>query len=253
MFPFCRKKTLQEAGIFEGMTDWHSHILPGVDDGFKSLEDSLAVLDMYQEAGIREVWLTPHVMEDIPNTTDGLRQRFDELRKAYRGRVILRLAAEYMLDTLFEDRLDRDDLLPIGQEGRHLLVETSCFNPPANLLAILTGIKSRGYYPVLAHPERYVYMGMQDYSLLSDSGVKFQLNLGSLAGMYGSQAAKKAVRLLRNGYYDITGTDLHRPVQLERLTSEHCLDKVSARAVRHMKKTVLEYMFGNSLYEIYDY
>lgn len=253
MFPFCRKRTLQEAGIFEGMTDWHSHILPGVDDGFKSLEDSLAVLDMYQESGIREVWLTPHVMEDIPNTTDGLRQRFDELRKAYRGRVILRLAAEYMLDTLFEDRLDRDDLLPIGQEGRHLLVETSYFNPPANLLAILTGIKSRGYYPVLAHPERYVYMGMQDYSLLSDSGVKFQLNLGSLAGMYGSQAAKKAVRLLRNGYYDITGTDLHRPVQLERLTSEHCLDKVSARAVRHMKKTVLEYMFGNSLYEIYDY
>ena len=225
MFPFCRKRTLQEAGIFEGMTDWHSHILPGVDDGFKSLEDSLAVLDMYQEAGIREVWLTPHVMEDIPNTTDGLRQRFDELRKAYRGRVILRLAAEYMLDTLFEDRLDRDDLLPIGQEGRHLLVETSYFNPPANLLAILTGIKSRGYYPVLAHPERYVYMGMQDYSLLSDSGVKFQLNLGSLAGMYGSQAAKKAVRLLRNGYYDIIGTDLHRSTQLELLLKVPCINK----------------------------
>ncbi len=229
MFPFCRKKTLQEAGIFEGMTDWHSHILPGVDDGFKSLEDSLAVLDMYQEAGIREVWLTPHVMEDIPNTTDGLRQRFDELRKAYRGRVILRLAAEYMLDTLFEDRLDRDDLLPIGQEGRHLLVETSCFNPPANMLAILTGIKSRGYYPVLAHPERYVYMGMQDYSLLSDSGVKFQLNLGSLAGMYGSQAAKKAVRLLRNGYYDITGTDLHRTGQLGHLLDTPCADRITCR------------------------
>lgn len=253
MFPFCRKKTLQEAGILEGMTDWHSHILPGVDDGFKSLEDSLAVLDMYQEAGIREVWLTPHVMEDIPNTTDGLRRRFDELRRAYRGRVILRLAAEYMLDTLFEDRLDRDDLLPIGQEGRHLLVETSYFNPPANLLAILTGIKSRGYYPVLAHPERYVYMGMQDYSLLSDSGVKFQLNLGSLAGMYGSQAAKKAVRLLRNGYYDIIGTDLHRTGQFGRLTSEHCLDKVAVGAVRHMKKTVPEYMSGNSFYEIYDF
>ena len=177
MFLFRKKQTLAESGFFRGFIDWHSHILPGVDDGFKSLEDSLAVLDMYQEAGIREVWLTPHVMEDIPNTTDGLRQRFDELRKAYRGRVILRLAAEYMLDTLFEDRLDRDDLLPIGQGGRHLLVETSYFNPPANLLAILTGIKSRGYYPVLAHPERYVYMGMQDYSLLSDSGVKFQLNL----------------------------------------------------------------------------
>lgn len=225
MFPFCRKRTLQEAGIFEGMTDWHSHILPGVDDGFKSLEDSLAVLDMYQEAGIREVWLTPHVMEDIPNTTAGLRRRFDELREAYSGRVILRLAAEYMLDTLFEDRLDRDDLLPIGQEGLHLLVETSYFNPPANLLAILTGIKSRGYYPVLAHPERYVYMGMQDYSLLSDSGVKFQLNLGSLAGMYGSQAAKKAVRLLRNGYYDIIGTDLHRSTQLELLLKVPCINK----------------------------
>ena len=221
------------------MTDWHSHILPGVDDGFKSLEDSLAVLDMYQEAGIREVWLTPHVMEDIPNTTDGLRRRFDELRRAYRGRVILRLAAEYMLDTLFEDRLDRDDLLPIGQEGRHLLVETSYFNPPANLLAILTGIKSRGYYPVMAHPERYVYMGMQDYSLLSDSGVMFQLNLGALTGMYGPPVTKKAVRLLRNGYYDIIGTDLHHHEQFRRHISERCLDKVAAGAVKLMNKTIL--------------
>ena len=225
MFPFCRKRTLSEAGIFKDMTDWHSHILPGVDDGFKSLEDSLAVLDMYQEAGISEVWLTPHIMEDIPNTTDGLRHRFDELRKAYHGRVTLRLAAEYMLDTLFEDRLDRGDLLPIGQDGRHLLVETSYFNPPARLSAILNGIRTRGYFPVLAHPERYVYMDMQDYEQLSDSGVKFQLNLGSITGMYGSQAAKKAVRLLRNGYYDIIGTDLHRSTQLELLLKVPCINK----------------------------
>lgn len=225
MFPFCRKRTLSEAGIFKDMTDWHSHILPGVDDGFKSLEDSLAVLDMYQEAGISEVWLTPHIMEDIPNTTDGLRHRFDELRKAYHGRVILRLAAEYMLDTLFEDRLDRGDLLPIGQDGRHLLVETSYFNPPARLSAILNGIRTRGYFPVLAHPERYVYMDMQDYEQLSDAGVKFQLNLGSITGMYGKYVQKKALRLLSNGFYDLTGTDLHRSSQLELLLKVPCINK----------------------------
>lgn len=227
MFPFCRKHTLSEAGILDGMTDWHCHILPGVDDGFKSMEDSLEVLDAYQKAGIREVWLTPHVMEDVPNTTAGLMQRFEELRAAYSGRVILRLAAEYMMDTLFEDRLDRGDLLPIGREGRHLLVETSYYNPPARLSAILAGIRSRGYYPILAHPERYTYMDMQNYTLLSDSGVKFQLNLGSLTGAYGKHVRKKALRLLHNGYYDIIGTDLHHSAQLTHLLTASCIDRAT--------------------------
>ena len=95
---FGRRRTLAEAGALTGMTDWHSHILPGVDDGLASIGDSLEALREYGALGIREVWLTPHVMEDMPNTTEGLRERFAELRAAYGGPVELHLAAEYMMD-----------------------------------------------------------------------------------------------------------------------------------------------------------
>ena len=83
MWPFRRRPTLEESGFFQGFTDWHSHILPGVDDGVQTLEESLRVLEEYERLGVREVWLTPHIMEDIPNTTAHLRQRFEELQAAY--------------------------------------------------------------------------------------------------------------------------------------------------------------------------
>ena len=154
---FGRRRTLAETGALTGMTDWHSHILPGVDDGLASIGDSLEALREYEALGIREVWLTPHVMEDMPNTTEGLRERFAELRAAYGGPVELHLAAEYMMDPLLGERLRSGDLLPIGSEGRHLLVETSYFSPPARLGGILGSVRAAGYFPVLAHPERYLY------------------------------------------------------------------------------------------------
>lgn len=218
MFGFLRNRTIGETGILHGMTDWHCHILPGVDDGFRSLEDSLEALSRYESLGISEVWLTPHVMEDVPNATEALRDRFAELRNAYKGPLRLYLAAEYMMDNLFERRLRDRDLLPLGTGGKHLLVETSYYNPPAGLVEILKSIKTAGYFPVLAHPERYMYMDMEDYSALMDSGVRLQLNLCSLVGMYGKEVQKKAFRLLRKGYFSIVGTDLHRLSQLDFLT-----------------------------------
>lgn len=218
MFGFLRNRTIGETGILHGMTDWHCHILPGVDDGFRSLEDSLEALSRYESLGVSEVWLTPHVMEDVPSTTEALRDRFAELRNAYKGPLRLYLAAEYMMDNLFERRLRDRDLLPLGTGGKHLLVETSYYNPPAGLVEILKSIKTAGYFPVLAHPERYMYMDMEDYSALMDSGVRLQLNLCSLVGMYGKEVQKKAFRLLRKGYFSIVGTDLHRLSQLDFLT-----------------------------------
>lgn len=102
-------------------------------------------------------------MEDVPNTTQHLRERFAELQAAYQGKVALNLASENMLDSLFEERLNKNDLLPIGKGGRHLLVETSCFNPPMGLQSILLRIKTKCYFPILAHPERYLYMAESDY------------------------------------------------------------------------------------------
>ena len=190
-------------------TDHHSHILYGVDDGVKTLEMSLKVLQRYEEIGIAEVWCTPHIMEDVPNTTEALNTRFAELKAAYNGPIRLHLAAEYMMDQLLEERLEKNDLLPLGDEGNHLLVETSYFTPPMRMHDILKQIKSKGYFPVLAHPERYVYMDKEEYRTLKDKEILFQLNLSSLAGAYGPEAEKKARWLLKKKYYNYVGSDLH--------------------------------------------
>lgn len=207
---FCRKRTLEQRGVFAGFTDWHCHILPGVDDGVQTLDESLQILAEYERLGVKEVWLTPHIMEDFPNTTQELKERFADFKSAYRGPIELNLASENMLDRQFEARLDADDLLPIGNEGSHLLVETSYFNPPMGLYSLLERIKSKGYHPVLAHPERYLYMSMEDYRKLKSMNVFFQLNLFSLLGHYGAAVQKTAKKLEKLGFYDFTGTDLHR-------------------------------------------
>ena len=196
--------------MFQGFTDWHSHILPGVDDGIRSMESSLEVLDRYEKAGIRKVWLTPHVMEDYPNTTEGLRERFNELKKEYKGNIDLRLASENMLDSLFEERLEKNDFLPIGDEGRHLLVETSYMNPPYGMNEMLRRAMSKGYSLILAHPERYRYMDEADYKDLKNKGILFQTNFISLVGGYGETARRKAEWLLKEGMIDLCGSDLHK-------------------------------------------
>ncbi len=209
MWPFSKRTSLSASGLFRGFTDWHSHLLPGVDDGVETMDETLDILHLYEVLGVETVWLTPHIMEDCPNTTTALRARFAELQAAYKGSVQLHLAAEHMLDALFEERLEQGDLLPLGEEGDRLLVETSYFNPPMGLTDLLQRIKSKGYHPVLAHPERYVYMDTPHYRRLKSLGVLFQLNLLSLVGLYGRQACLKARQLLEKGYYDLAGTDLH--------------------------------------------
>lgn len=218
-WPFEKKQTLAESGVFQGMTDYHSHLLPGVDDGIQTPEESLEILRLYEELGICEVWFTPHIMEDIPNTTVGLRSRFGQFQKLYAGNIRLHLAAEYMLDNLFKERLAHRDLLPLGVEGNHLLVETSYFNPPVDLYTMLEKIKLAGYYPVLAHPERYVYMEDTDYQQLKELGVKFQLNLPSLVGGYGQVVKKKAEWFHQKGMISVCGTDVHTLLSIQRIIS----------------------------------
>ncbi|MDE5870926.1 MAG: capsular biosynthesis protein, partial [Muribaculaceae bacterium] len=152
----------------------------------------------------------PHIMEDYPNTTEKLRARFDELQKAWTGKLKLRLAAENMLDPLFEERLAARDLLPIGDNADHLLVETSYFSSPMGFDGMIDSIMSAGFYPLLAHPERYTYMDEADYKKLRDKGVKMQLNYVSLVGGYGETARKKSIWLLKNGFIDVVGSDVHR-------------------------------------------
>lgn len=209
-WPFQRRQTLAESEILRGMIDYHSHLLPGVDDGVQTAEESLEILRLYEQLGIREVWFTPHIMEDIPNTTSGLRSRFEQFQKHYTGNIRLHLAAEYMLDNLFKERLAHRDLLPIGEESNNLLVETSYFNSPVDLHNMLDKIEVAGYYPILAHPERYMYMQKPDYHELKERNIKFQLNFPSLYGQYGKEVQKKAQWLLQSDMYNYAGMDVHK-------------------------------------------
>lgn len=212
--------SLADSGMMNGLTDWHSHVLPGVDDGIKTMEESLEVLRHFEAKGVDTLWLTPHIMEDYPNTTEKLRTRFEELKSAWDGRLRLCLAAENMLDALFEERLAARDVLPIGENVDHLLVETSYFSAPMGFDRLIDSIKSAGYHPLLAHPERYTYMDEKDYKKLKDNGVKMQLNYVSLVGGYGETSRKKSIWLLKNGYIDAVGSDIHRLKSNQSLIAE---------------------------------
>ena len=204
---FARKQSFIQSGLLKDAVDNHSHILPGVDDGVRTLEESLEILSFLEEQGVKTLWLTPHIMEDVPNTTEDLRQRFEALKEQYKGSVRLHLAAEYMMDNLFEQRLEADDLLPL--HDRFILVETSYFNPPYQMEQLLERIRERGYTPVLAHPERYQYMDMEHYRHLHQLGIIFQLNVPSLTGAYGEEAMLKSKQLLDLGWYQRLGMDIH--------------------------------------------
>ena len=227
---FDRSTSISDSGLFRGYTDSHCHILPGVDDGVRTVDESLDILDRYAAAGISSVWLTPHIMEDLPNTTSYIRQAFTSLQIAYMGTIALHLASENMLDDLFEERLASRDLLPL--DGRRLLVETSYFNPPADLDGLLERIRVSGYIPVLAHPERYMYMDSKDYRKLKTRGVLFQLNIPSICGEYGPEVQSRAMRLLSDGMYDVSGTDLRRASSFDSLLAT----KLKNQIIRHISE-----------------
>ena len=237
MWPFSKSVQLIESGIFQGMTDCHSHLLPGVDDGVEKLETTLAILQLMEEEGVKKVWLTPHIMEDIPNRTDELRARFAELMQQYRGKVELSLAAEYMLDNLFDERLANDDILPLREGKNYLLVETSYFTPPIELLATLKRVQAKGFYPLLAHPERYMYMRLSDYTQLRNEGIEFQLNLFSLVDAYGKEVRKRAEWLLKNGHYSLCGGDTHRKIVWQNCS----VRTLSASVVRQLSELIHSY------------
>lgn len=242
MWSFFHHYSFDEIGFLNGAVDYHCHILPGVDDGVRNLDKSLAALSYYEEAGVTEVWLTPHIMEDYPNSTCQLRQGFNKLCVAYNGPIIMHLASENMLDSTFEQRFHDNDLLTMGQ-GTHLLVETSYFNPPIQLYQTLNEISRRGLFPVLAHPERYLYMTLKDYDRLKDMGVKFQLSIMSLAGVYGDGAAAKARHLLLEGKYDLYGSDLHRLSVFRKALSAKVLSGKDVNALQTLKQKSLTESF----------
>ena len=229
-----KRQSLLTGEIFAGAVDNHSHVLYGVDDGIKTLEDSLKVLDFMEKAGVETLWLTPHIMEDVPNTSEDLKGRFAELQAAYSGSIRLRLAAEYMLDTLYMERLRGRDLRLHG--GDLVLVETSTWSSPIDLWDMLEETLKAGYRPLIAHPERYRYMGMNDYERLRKMGCQLQLNLPSIVGVYGEEPQAKAMQLLEKGWYCMFGTDCHRFRALEGQANAFVLKSDTITRLAGLKK-----------------
>jgi protein-tyrosine phosphatase len=239
---FNRRTRILSDGFLSGFCDCHCHILPGVDDGMKTPEKSLAALNFYASHGVAGVTFTPHVMEGLHNTRESLLKVFDDFREGYAlgiesNVVQIRLGAEYMLDNKFPSYLD-EGLLTIS--NGIVLLETSYFQAPNNMEEMLFDVDSGDLIPAIAHPERYLYMGMKEYERLKEKDYYLQLNLLSLTGAYGEDARSKAFNLLRRGMYDLVGTDMHHLApfveQLEKLRVNpalmEALEKLKANNVK---------------------
>ena len=174
MWILSNRIRVNESGLFEDFRDCHCHLLPGVDDGVKGTKETLRILSFWETLGVKEVYLTPHIMEDIPNTPIELTTKYEILKTQYKGNIQLFLSAENMMDGLFVKRLETGDLLTLGNNGKRLLVETSYYVPPMNMDGIIYRMKEDDYEPILAHPERYNYMNQHDYKLWKQQGVLFQ-------------------------------------------------------------------------------
>ncbi len=206
MWFFSSKYKILETPFFEGFKDFHNHTLPAVDDGVQSMEESLAILSYFESLKVSEVVLTPHVMTGVNDRSELVEATFDTLSRSYNGSIKLSLASEYMLDSNFLGHFASDAR---KIEGSNLLVETSYFSAPRSLNDMLYEISAEGVTPIIAHPERYLYMPREKYSRLKDAGYSFQLNLLSFSGAYGDKVADNARYLLEQGMYNVAGTDLH--------------------------------------------
>lgn len=212
---FFKKKNIPLTEIFiDEFVDIHSHLLPGIDDGSKDIEDSISLITKMHSYGIKNFITTPHVLGDVyPNSSDTIREKLKQVKIALKENglndVNIRAAAEYMLDEQFSDRLEADDILTL--KDNFILVEMSYFNAPYNLYEILFEIQLKGYKPVLAHPERYNFYhnDFENFYKLKKAGCLFQLNLLSLTEQYGKGVQKTAQKLIKESLYDFVGTDTH--------------------------------------------
>lgn len=212
-----KKVDIISAGWLEGMTDIHCHLVPAVDDGSRSLDETRQLIEAMRSIGIQRIITTPHIYRRYPhNDSSTLQQELERLLPDLSDLgVPLMLGAEYMLDEGFEAHLAKP-LLTLGT-SKYLLVETSFVGAPLDLFRLIQQVISAGAIPMLAHPERYLYMDDRTYDQLRGAGCAFQLNLFSLTGMYGEQVQRRAQQLLERGVYSFVGTDTHR-IELFRRT-----------------------------------
>lgn len=249
MLSIFRKKIYLK-DLLQDLTDIHNHLLPGIDDGAGSIEDSLALLKKMQVLGYKSFICTPHVMNDYyPNTPFTINSALQKLQEAIQAndnlkKLKIKAAAEYMMDQSFINLLENEELLTLHE--KYLLVEMSYFQAPINLKEILFKIQTQGYRPVLAHPERYAFFHSKDlkkYEELKNRGCLLQMNILSLSAHYGTNMQKIALKLLEAGMIDFIGSDTHRMQHLEKLETIKLSRKQIAMLDPVIKKTKEKFTF----------
>lgn len=195
--------------------DFHSHILPELDDGATDISNAIEIATAMRSWGFEKVTCTPHITNKFRNTPDTIRPVFEQLQEALYVKgidLILQMSAEYRLvPETWPEVLDKQWIMPI--EDKFILMELPLFNPSdiGNIKPIdeFRKVISMGLTPLLPHPERYLYLSKRELMEFIEAGVKIQSNYGSFAGLYGDTVRQNAYDLEAEGLVSYYGTDMH--------------------------------------------
>ena len=218
IFKFKKSKNILPAIDFSQFKcDLHSHLIPGIDDGASSMQDSIILIKGLIELGFKKIITTPHIMPGVyDNNVNIIQLGLDLLKKeltAQNIKINITASAEYYLDFNFFELAKKQELMSF--QDNFILVELSFLDPPLNLYNIMFELQLMGYKVILAHPERYSYFNIDDYKKLKSKNVYLQINLLSLVGYYNIDSQKKAESLIDLDLVDFIGTDLHNSIQLD--------------------------------------
>ena len=238
MFSFFKRSPRVSKNLSFIGADMHNHLLPGIDDGSPDVETSLFLMERMMELGYKKFISTPHVILEVhPNNKETISNAWQQLKTGIAEKgldVTVEYAAEYMLNFDFDNLLKEGKVLSFG--NKNVLIEMSYAVESPNLKEAIFILQTRGYRPILAHPERYPYMfhNLNLYEHLQDSGCELQVNLLSLIGYYGKPIKTVAEKLIDRGLISWVGTDLHHDRHLAALT-----DLASnTRALKYIDKIV---------------
>ncbi len=224
MFDFLFKSGKVEPDLSFLAVDMHSHLLPGIDDGLKTVEQSVQFIKELKELGYQKLICTPHILSDLyPNTPQTIMPKLALVKQALADAGVdikIDAAAEYMIDPDFAqivDKSKKEDFLTIAVD--YILVEMSYLAPTPVFEQTIFNLTMLGLKPILAHPERYSYYHstFEQYERFKDLGCKLQVNLLSLSGGYGPGVKKTAEKLFKNEMVDFLGTDMHHERHLTML------------------------------------
>ncbi len=205
---FKSKPTLKEL-IPNGFVDIHSHILPGIDDGAKNVDESIKLISSMNKIGFKKIIGTPHTITGLyDNTNKSISDSYNKL-KSFDIEVEINYSSEYMIEPYLFEKIEEKTIIPLKEN--YVLIEMSYIDKPTFLYDIIFGFKINGYIPVLAHPERYgfLFSDFQNFLKLKRRGCKFQINLLSLTGYYGKKVTSVCQKLINKNLVDFVGSDIH--------------------------------------------